>query len=269
MLYTLYRISDGGNIKNKLPHADKLHCIKNYINAFGAENLIVFIDNCYDETIIKLNELGLNFIKLDNLGNSFSFIATLNYAINNFKDNDLVYFVEDDYLHLDDAKKVLLEGLEIADYVTLYDNPDKYIDFKKGGPNHYVVENGEEGKVFLTKTSHWKVTSSATMTFASNVKTLKEDYKTWSFYTTQDYLAFQKIAGYPLRYSSDIEVLKNKFSEVSVTGVNGLKQLSKVIYRYYKNKFYREKRTLIVSIPAKATHIEIEFLAPLTDWNKI
>ncbi|MDB4902140.1 MAG: hypothetical protein JWQ63_1421 [Mucilaginibacter sp.] len=269
MLYTLYRISDKGNKKNKLKHADKLYCIKNYINVFGKENLVVFADNCYDETIANLNSLGLQIIELAGLGNALSFMAILDYAINKFSDDDHVYFLEDDYLHLNNAKQVLLEGFEIADYVTLYDSPDKYIDYKKGGYNHYVSGNGEECKVFITQTSHWKITNSTTMTFACQVKTLKEDYKVWSFYKTQDYLAFQKLAGYPLKFSSDLQVLKNKLSEVTSTNLKSYKKRLTIICHYYKNKFHTPKRTLIVPIPGKATHVEVEYLTPLTDWNLV
>jgi hypothetical protein len=230
---------------------------------------VVFADNCLDETIEFFNSLGLYVIELDNLGNALSFVAILDYAINKFQDNDFVYFLEDDYLHLANARQVLLEGLEIADYVTLYDSPDKYIDYKKGGFNHYVNGNGEDGKVFLTQTSHWKITSATTMTFACRIKTLKEDYKIWSFFKTQDYLAFQKLAGYPLRFSSDLQVVKNKLSEVTSAGMGSLKRRLRIIYHYYKNKFYTPKRTLIVSIPGKATHVEVEYLTPLTDWNLV
>ncbi|MDB5122983.1 MAG: hypothetical protein JWP94_1112 [Mucilaginibacter sp.] len=269
MLYTLYRISDKGNKKNKLKHADKLHCLQNYIGVFGKENLVVFADNCHEQTVAGVKSLGVYLIELPGLGNSLSFLKILDYALDNFKDDDNVYFLEDDYLHLNDAKQVLLEGLGIADYVTLYDSPDKYIAFNKGGYNHYILENGEETTVLLTKSAHWKITISATMTFACSIKILKEDYKTWQFYTTQDYQAFQRLAYYPLKWRSDIKVLKNKLHGVSSLNFNGLKQWLRIIFNHYKNKYHKKKRVLIVSIPARATHTEVEFLAPLINWSSI
>jgi len=269
MLHTLYRISDGGNKKNKLQHANKLHCINNYIRVFGKENLVVFADNCYKETIDSFNALGVKIIELPNLGNALSFFEILNHAIDNFHDDDYVYFLEDDYLHLEGAKETLLEGLEIADYVTLYDNPDKYIDFNNGGYNHYVLQNGEESKVFLTKTSHWRVTSSTTMTFAARVKTLKMDYPIWSFYKTQDYLAFQRLITNSLGFSKDMQVLKNKLRDIPVSRPAGLKLYLKTINNHFKNKIYNKKRVLIVAIPGKATHVEVEFLSPLTNWDLV
>lgn len=264
MLHTLYRISDGGNKKNKLAHADKLCCLKNYINVFGKEELTVFADNCTAETIAALKELQVTVINLNGLGNAQSFLSVLDYAIKNFSDEDNIYFLEDDYLHLSGAKEILLEGLQIADYVTLYDSPDKYVSFDKGGPNHYVIDNGEFSKVLLTKNSHWKITGSTTMTFASKVKNLKDDYKEWSFYQTQDYLAFQRIANFPLKLSTGLQVLKNKLSNAS-----SFKHRLKIIYQYCKNIWLGKKRILIVSIPGRATHTEVEYLSPLTNWGEV
>jgi hypothetical protein len=264
MLYSLFRISDGGNKKNKLGHADKIYCLQNFIKAFGKENLFVFADNCSDQTLAAIGLLDVALFKLDSMGNASSFLHILDYAVANFKNDDWVYFVEDDYLHLDDAKQALLEGVTIADYVSMYDNPDKYVSFNKGGSNHYIINDGEESRVLITPTSHWKITNSCTMTFAASVKTLKEDYNIWSFYKTQDYLAFQRIAHYPLKFNIDIKVLKNKLS-----GAGSIKGWARIIYQHYKNKFFSKKRTLVVSIPGKATHTEVEFLAPLTNWQLV
>ena len=51
-----------------------------------------------------------------------------------------VYFVEDDYLHHPRSYEILIEGLELgADYITLYDHPDKYFD----GGNPLIEGDGE------------------------------------------------------------------------------------------------------------------------------
>lgn len=236
MLYILYRISDKGNIKDKLPHAGKIHCLKNFLSVFGPEGFFIFADNCKSETTEGLRELGLTPF-VTSLGNSKSWRYAAEYAMNNFKDDDVVYFVEDDYLHLPKSREILLEGIAIADYVSLYDPPDKYVDSDKGG-NPFIHGGGENTKVLLTAGSHWKITNSTTMTFAVKIRTLREDKKIWWEFTREccrDFPAFQRLCG-----------------------IGSL-----------KNRFLGKKRKIITPIPSLATHIELKYLAPLTDWTRI
>ena len=138
-----------------------------------------------------------------------------------------IYFVEDDYLHLPNSYKVLKEGLQRADYVSLYDHNDKYMD---PSPNPYVEDGGEVTKVILTESTHWKLTNSTTMTFASTAKILREDRDIWVKWTSID--------SHPRDFDAFIE-LRNK------------------------------GRSLITPIPSYSTHTETSWLSPLIDWSKI
>ena len=77
-----------------------------------------------------------------------------------------VYFLEDDYLHYGNVVEALEEGLSMSEYATLYDHPDKYSSLYNFG----------EQTILSRKNYHWKQTISTTMTFASRVGTLKDDY---------------------------------------------------------------------------------------------
>ena len=103
-----------------------------------------------------------------------------------FNSNYSVYLVEDDYLHLKGARKVLLEGIKIADYVSLYDHPDKYLNANQGG-NPFVQDGGEVTKVYRSESCHWKLTNSTTMTFASTADVLKRDKEILQKWTTGTY----------------------------------------------------------------------------------
>ena len=225
-------------MKNKLPHADKIHCLKNCLSIFGRHDFFLFADNCQAKTLEAIRASGVERITETSLGNAKAWRYVVEYALKSFSQDTKVYLLEDDYLHLSDAPKLLQEGLAVADYVSLYDHPDKYMHKENGG-NPFVEGGGEKTKVLLTPSSHWKYTNSTTMTFATTIKVLKEDQNTWWKYTEspapQDFTAFSNLCG----------------------------------YGSWKNRMIGKKRTLITSIPGRATHIETKWLSPLVDWSKV
>ena len=172
MINVYYRLSDGGYAKEKPHYVNNKNCLSNFLSRFQNENINIIADNISDETwdwINNLPTLPLLTVERTSLGSGAqSFNHALKQALD-LSDDSVVYFVEDDYLHKENSSKVLLEGIKLgADYVTLYDHPDKYIN----GINPHVTDGGEETKVFLTDSCHWKFTNSTTMTFATTVKTL-------------------------------------------------------------------------------------------------
>ena len=193
MLNIIYRISDHRNGSTKIPQINKMSCFLNFIEVFGNENLIIVADNTREETIDFLNRFTPH-IERTKLGNSGSFIHSLNIALE-LDDNQSVYMIEDDYLHHPMGPTYIAEGLERADYVTLYDHADKYMS---KSPNPLVSCGGENTKVILTASTHWKFTNSTTMTFATSVKTLKADQAVFRHCCTRkipsDYLIFRKLA---------------------------------------------------------------------------
>ncbi len=235
-IQVLYRLSDKGRPKEKLAKATKKECLENAIGIFGFENIILFADNCEEDTLEMIRSCGI-VPQIINLGNSASFRHVAQYAIDHYNDSQIVYLLEDDYLHLSDSAICVEEGLQIADYVTLYDHPDKYVDAKNGG-NPLVKNGGELTRVVLTKSTHWKRTNSTTMTFACKVKTLRNDFNIWlkhtSGVTPKDFKAFKRLLG-----------------------IGGL-----------FNMLFGKGRVLISPIPSRSTHAEIAFLAPLVDWSK-
>jgi len=133
---------------------------------------------------------------------------------------------------------LLEEGLDIADYVTLYDHPDKYINASDSGPNPFIQEGGEKCRVLLTKSTYWKTTNSTTMTFACKAKTITEYAPIWQRFGIRDFEAFNFLQRHPRNL---LNFLQQRFSR-------------------------HPQRRLISSIPAAATHCELAWLAPLIAW---
>jgi GT2 family glycosyltransferase len=170
MLYKFYRICDQRDGRTKINTITKQQCFLNFIEVFGIQGLTVVADNTRPATIDFLRGCGVE-IRQTALGNSGSFLYVLDLALG-LPQEAAVYLVEDDYLHQADGQTHILEGLELADYVSLYDHPDKYMD---PSPNPLVKQGGEATRVLLTRSSHWKLTNSTTMTFAARVRTLRQD----------------------------------------------------------------------------------------------
>lgn len=228
----LYRISDNGYKKTKLPNATKKHCFLNFMEHWPREEVSVYMDKCIPETKEFLQEyaemvdLDLHEIQGGSSAGSWRIVRDIALTL---PDDEVVYFVEDDYFHLRNSRKALLEGIERADYVTLYDAPDKYVPARLGG-NPFIEDDGADAtRVILTKTTHWRMTNSTTMTFATRVRTLREDLPIWKKFTEGD-------------HPHDFQA----FLELRASG-----------------------RSLISPIPSLSTHCEPAWLAPLIDWTKV
>lgn len=223
-----YRISDGSYKKERFAHATKKGCLENFLKHFPADEITLYADNVKDETYEWLQSYNCNLLRTNGGSSAAGFRIVFNDALA-LPDNEIVYFVEDDYLHLDGSRNAIIESLQKAHYTTLYDHADKYISAANGG-NPFIGDDGaEETKVFITNSSHWKLTNSTTMTFATTTNILRQDSLIWKKYIE---------GSHPNDFMCFIE-LRN-------TG-----------------------RTLVSPIPALSTHCEPAWAAPLIDWDNV
>ena len=223
-----YRISDAGYAKTKPPYINNQNCLRNAVKCFPIENCkwVIIADNCSNETMQMIKkyvpEHSIHAVSVGHGAGTFRLAYQMALELD---DSTPVYFLENDYLHKSGSYEALLDGLsQPYSYVTLYDHPDKY-DSK-----HFAVKNGgEKTRVLIGKYSHWKITHSTTMTFASTVKTLKQDWAIFDRWTRT-------------KHPYDCQI----FVELA-----------------------SKKHKLISSLPAFSTHGETAFLAPLVEWDKI
>ncbi len=235
----LYRITDSKNGKNRPKNFDKkrvfLHFLKCFPKAHSKNEIYVFGDNISDETydflckhVIKKN------VYKTSLGNSESYLYICRFALKNFAESDInekVYFAEDDYIYTENAEKIIEEGLEVGDYVSGYDHPDKYTYPGCEGTNPFVRDGGEDTRVILSDSSHWKYTNSMCMTFATKLITIYEDYEL--------YERFCKNYNAPYDFQMCLTLKKEK------------------------------GRRLLSCIPSVSTHCETVFMAKFIDWDSI
>lgn len=86
------------------------------------------------------------------------------------KENDLIYFLENDYMHTRDwfvKVKELFSMYEGLDYVSLYDHNDKYF---------LPMYENLTSKIFTTNTHHWRTTPSTCGSFIVTKQRFDEDY---------------------------------------------------------------------------------------------
>jgi hypothetical protein len=226
----IYRISDAGYNKVKPDYINNENCLKNFVSVFGNQNLKIIADNCSKETPQMVTKYcHPNSITTVSIGHG---AGTFNLALDmalKWGDDEIVYFVENDYIHLPNSPQILKEGFDLgASFVSLYDHPDKYKGPGQGG-NPYCEGGAEDTRVYLTDSCHWKITNSTTMTFASQVSTLKR---------VEPILRKHTVGTHPNDFPMFLELRENN-------------------------------ELLITPLPGYSTHGETAWLSPLTDWSKI
>ena len=228
---TIYRISDAGYSKVKPSYITNETCLKNFCNVFDhIHDIQIIADNCSEQTLAMIGKYidPINIEKVSVGHGAGTFNLALDKALK-WNDDDIVYFVENDYLHKQQSPKILNEGLNLgASFVSLYDHPDKYLDPSKGG-NPYCEGGAEDTRVYLTDSCHWKITNSTTMTFASTVATLKR---------TEPILRKWTVGNHPHDFQMFLELRE-------------------------------QNELLVTPLPGYATHGETAWLSPLTNWSNI
>ena len=220
-----YRICNNSYTKNRLPFATKEFCLKNCIDVFNGHNITVYGDNLNAETeqMVLSHVPTIKYVKISEGSSAQSFRCVFNTVLRDVTDNETCCFIEDDYLWRKLAPIVIEEGLARSEYITPYLHLDKFIPAKLGG-NPEVDDAGSTiCRVFKTEHSFFMTCNSTTMTFASKIKTLKEDADIWNKHT---------VGEYPTDYQAFLE-LRDK------------------------------GRTVAQCIPTCATHAETAWLAPL------
>ena len=226
----IYRISDAGYSKVKPDYINNENCLANAVKVFDDCEWSIIADNVSKETsdMIEKYKSKDHILYVDKGNGAATFNIALDEALQ-MSDSDTVYFLENDYLHKPDSRVIIEEGLSLgAQFVSLYDHPDKYLSPNEGG-NPYCEGGAEDTRVYLTESTHWKITNSTTMTFAAQVSTLRENESVLRHHTSgvhpEDFKMFLE-----LRYADKL---------------------------------------LVTPIPGYATHGETAWLSPLTDWSKI
>jgi hypothetical protein len=146
-------------------HADKVRIVIVYDSS--KEDFV-------DDFIAKYyaNEsLGLRLQFIAGGSDRNSFLITLRLASElQSKPTDLIYLLENDYLHQDGWLSKVFEAYDSTmqfDYLSLYDHKDKYI---------YDMYQDLRSKVLVSETHHWRTAPSTCASFIVDADTLAADH---------------------------------------------------------------------------------------------
>jgi hypothetical protein len=200
------------------------------------DKLIVFFDGEPDTVPEYIRGSTIVHVK-DGGSETKSFRSLFEYLRDEPLDPDeIVYIVEDDYLHRDRVETLdkgspldVLEDVLTTtnvDYATLYDHADKYF------PGYFEkFATGFKTFLFHTEKSHWRTTPSTTNTFAAKYKTLMSDMETH------------------LKFSPPEEKTSRDHEKFHALWSDG--------------------RTLVSCVPGLSTHVENSLMSPCFDWSSL
>lgn len=189
-IHTFIRFCTKENNRERPKWFNKESCYNNFVKT---NNVLNNIETTY---IVDGDPGAVNYLKINSSQNinviknpkggtdPLSFEGTLDYVlvkIDSFDKNDIIYFLEDDYLHNHNWSTVLIEGISLVPegYVTLYDHGDKYPPY-----------SNKKSNIVPTKSAHWRNVASTTNTYAMTVKTLLEDISYHQSFLTRDHDKF-------------------------------------------------------------------------------
>ena len=172
IFYRHYNI-EGNDNKGRPQWFNYEKCFVNLLNTIKGKNvdLHLIMDGNIETNFIKKykDRYILHTIEAKNDQSSFNQTWGIVKGLP-IGEKDLIYFLENDYLHVDDwVEKVLniFQRYEGLNYVSLYDHIDKYF-----APMYEDLVS----KIIVSDNHHWRTTTSTCGSFIVNKKIFEEDY---------------------------------------------------------------------------------------------
>lgn len=238
MLHIYYRLTPADRPAKRPAYFSKKGALLNFLVAMravpAARLCVIYDGDERDDEILSVLPHGIEVDHQGGLGNSGSIRHAYDLAIG-LPPDDLVYFVEDDYVHVPESLSILdraARALE-ADYLTLYDHPVRYADEYRFGLDLPTRHN----RILVAADHHWRCQESTCMTFAAHARTLQADREIFLRYTALD-------------VPEDRELFRR------LQGLVGYERGSPF-------------RVLLGPMPSLATHCHEPWLAPARDWRSI
>ena len=171
IFYRHYNIQ-GNDLKNRPTRFDFEKCFTNLLKTIEGKNidLHVIMDGDVETNFINKYKDKYTLHTIYARNDYGSYLETYKYIKSlNLTDTDLIYFLENDYLHVDDWHEKIIDLFNTYDvdgYVSLYDCLDKYTS-----PDYTDLVS----HIYVTKTSHWRTTPSTCGSYIITKKIFDDD----------------------------------------------------------------------------------------------
>lgn len=264
-LAVCFRIYPGLSGKPAFGFTDKLTMVRINLQSFKAAigglkvKMWFLLDSCppaYEEMVRNIFvETDLEIISLQKAGNEATFRRQLE-ILSAQSEADLVYFAEDDYLHL---PKALEEGVAFmrrhqdADFLTLADHADYYVKY-------IHVSRGRECQEGQHR---WRTVASTCLTFMARQPSLLAAIDVFATYGRKNPDLALWLALTKYQVVNPWYVLRSLRDGLFFTASHLL------AWRYaWRNILFGSQRSLWAPMPSLATHLESSGLAPGIVWQQ-
>lgn len=282
-LHIIYRSYGGDNMKSRPAYYSKRLALESMLRAAELADGVTITymnDGPIPEDRLELMLRTGRIVSLPGVGMRKSYVAGLRFALSQaWKDDDVVWFSEDDYLYDPQAFRALraaATGVEAA-YFALYGGTRDFPINVHDANNGWFPRGWGRGVREEVQGQHWEQIVSTASTFGVRVGALRQDLS----------IFLQGLLPHKKRYRDhDTCVVYQGFQphdwSVLARDLVGLSDGTwqervheaalapfKAALNVRAHRRRRNRRVLLAVAPNLATHLEVEWLSPGRDWEEV
>jgi hypothetical protein len=281
-LRLLFRSYGGENMKGRPEFYSKILGLLSFLRAAEGLNAtpVYMNDGPIPPDRLRVMEATGEIVQLPGLGMRGSYLTGLRYAADQWDDDDVVWFSEDDYLYRPEALRRLMQAFTTipeAEYFALYASlPTKPVE-PEGYPRIRRPAGWRALSPWIVDGQPWVRVYSTASTFGARVGALGEDLGIFrlcmiphrrSYRDTDTLLLVQGFE--PYSYAELVRHLTGRAPGSKRDRVRGVWLAPfRVATNLRAHRRAERRRLLVASDPCLVTHMEKEWLAPGTDWRAV
>jgi hypothetical protein len=283
-LRLLYRLYGGENLKGRPAFYNKRTALASFLRAaeFADADAVILADGPIPDDMRAMAAQRSRIVQLEGgpLGMRASYLAALRFPVQQrWDDDDIVYFSEDDYLHLEQsfvALQTASDQIPSAAYFALYASTPRNPCIGPGVP-HAVPADWMQQPEALVDGHGWVNVPSTASTFGARVGALRADlgiFRQGMIPYPSRLLDHETCLVYQGRFPYTPTELflgpqNTRFREgYRALAANAVLTPFRMAFEVRSLTRRKSPHLLYAADPNYACHMETEFLSPGTDWSE-